>query len=113
LDEKTFATIKEFPNAPAAVNNFNGGRTYPMEGASVMLPQHARTQTFAISLSYASHYVLSAYTDPVEILMCGGSTIPAMIALDNCVRIAPEVTGAEWIIERMASLVPQPTLIIL
>lgn len=41
-----------FPIIPGAVNEI-GGRTYPMEGTSVMLPQYA------------------PYTDPVEILACG------------------------------------------
>jgi len=85
LNQDTFATVKEFPNIPAAVNNFNGGRTYPMEGAAVMFPQHA------------------PYTDPVTILMCGGSTIPAMIALDNCASIQPEAANPQWLIERMPS----------
>lgn len=43
LDEKTFATVKVLPNMPGNVNNFLAGRTYPMEGAAVMLPQVART----------------------------------------------------------------------
>lgn len=53
-----------------------------MEGTSVMLPQHA------------------PYTDPVEILTCGGSAFGQ--AFDNCVSIVPEADG-EWIIERMPS----------
>jgi hypothetical protein len=43
------------PNIPGAVDNFEGGRTYPLEGAAMSLPQHA------------------PYTDPLEILICGGS----------------------------------------
>lgn len=81
LDEVTFATVKEFPIIPGSVNAA-GGRTYPMEGTSVMLPQHA------------------PYTDPVEILTCGGSAFGQ--AFDNCVSIVPEGAG-EWIIERMPS----------
>ena len=83
LNEATFATTKVLPNMPAAVNNFLGGRTYPMEGTAVMLPQHA------------------PYTDPVTVLICGGSTPGAAIALDNCVSIQPEVENATWTIERM------------
>ena len=56
LNEVTFDTIRQLPNLPGAVNNFLGGRTYPMEGTAIMLPQHA------------------PYTDPVTILVCGGST---------------------------------------
>jgi hypothetical protein len=41
LDEITFETTKQLPNLPGAVNNFLGGRTYPMEGTAVMLPQYA------------------------------------------------------------------------
>lgn len=61
------------------------GRTYPLEGAAVPLPQHA------------------PYTDPLEVLICGGSTIGAGYALDNCVTIAPEASNPTWTIERMVS----------
>jgi Glyoxal oxidase N-terminus len=56
LDEKTFATIKTLPNMPGAVNNPQGGRTYQLEGAMVLLPQYA------------------PYTAPLGVLICGGST---------------------------------------
>ncbi|KLO11660.1 galactose oxidase [Schizopora paradoxa] len=85
LDEVTFATTQVLPNMPGAVNNFLGGRTYPMEGTAVILPQHA------------------PYTDPITVLICGGSTPGAAIALDNCVSIEPEVANATWTIERMPS----------
>ena len=52
-----------------------------MEGASVLLPQHA------------------PYTDPMEVLICGGSDFG--LALDNCVSIQPEVENPVWTIERM------------
>jgi hypothetical protein len=54
-----------------------------MEGTAVMLPQYA------------------PYTDPVTILVCGGSNFG--IALDNCVSMQPEVANATWTIERMVS----------
>ena len=57
------------------------GRTYPMEGASVLLPQRA------------------PYTDPVTVLICGGSNFG--IALDNCVTTQPDVANPTWVIERM------------
>lgn len=68
---------------PGSVNNFLAGRTYPFEGAAVPLPQHA------------------PYTDPLEVLVCGGSG--AGQAIDNCVRMAPEAEEPTWIIERMVS----------
>jgi hypothetical protein len=85
ISEVNFQTLTVLPNIPGAVNNFLAGRTYPLEGASMLLPQKA------------------PYTDPVEVLICGGSTPFAGAALDNCVRITPEVPGAQWVIERMPS----------
>jgi Glyoxal oxidase N-terminus/Domain of unknown function (DUF1929) len=85
LDEITFATTKVLPNIPGAVNNFLGGRTYPFEGTMMVLPQ-----------SYP-------YTDPLTVLICGGSVPGPEIALDNCVTIQPEVPNANWTIERMPS----------
>ncbi|KAJ7058518.1 galactose oxidase [Mycena amicta] len=85
LDPHSFNTVKELPNLPGSVNNFLAGRTYPLEGAAVMFPQHA------------------PYTDPVRVMTCGGSTAGAGIALDNCVSIEPEVTNPTWTLERMPS----------
>ncbi|KAM3067190.1 hypothetical protein ACMFMG_005441 [Clarireedia jacksonii] len=85
LDEVTLATKKVLPNMPAAVNNFLGGRTYPMEGTAVVMPQSA------------------PYTEPLTFMVCGGSTPGPEIALDNCVSLQPEVAGANWTIERMPS----------
>ncbi|TFK38505.1 hypothetical protein BDQ12DRAFT_723345 [Crucibulum laeve] len=85
LDPATFATVKELPNIPASVTNFLGGRTYPLEGAAMALPQHA------------------PYTDPLGILICGGSTDGAGQALDNCVTIQPEAANPTWTLERMPS----------
>ncbi|RPA85829.1 hypothetical protein BJ508DRAFT_411799 [Ascobolus immersus RN42] len=89
LDPVTLDTVKELPNIPAAVNNFLGGRTYPFEGTAVLLPQ------------------LAPYSDPLRILICGGSTPGPEIAIDNCVSIAPDEPEAEWTIERM----PNPRVI--
>ena len=83
LDEQTFATVKTFPIIPGAVTGGGGGRTYPLEGTAVILPQHA------------------PYTDEIEVLTCGGSTPGAGLALDNCVLIAPESPNPTWILERM------------
>ena len=47
------------------------------------------------------------YTDPLTVIACGGSTIGAGIAIDNCVTIQPEVTGATWTLERMVRLLIQ------
>ncbi|KAI1083033.1 WSC domain-containing protein [Whalleya microplaca] len=84
LDEATFATTKTLPNMPGAVNDALGGRTYPLEGASVLLPQ------------------MAPYTDPLGVLMCGGSST-AHSALDNCVSIYPEAENPTWTLERMPS----------
>ena len=83
LNPVTFDTITQLPNMPGAVNNFLAGRNYPMEGTAVLLPQYP------------------PYTDPIEILICGGSTPGAAIALDNCISIAPEVENPTWTLERM------------
>lgn len=84
LDENTFDTIRVLPPIPGAVNAPKGGRTYPLEGTMVLLPQHA------------------PYSDSLEVLICGGSTVDNA-ALDNCVTTKPEDPNAEWVIERMPS----------
>ena len=81
LDPVTFTTITVLPNIPGSVTSFSAGRTYPMEGASVLLPQYA------------------PYTDPITVLICGGSDFGT--ALDNCVSIQPESVNATWVVERM------------
>ncbi|TCD64794.1 hypothetical protein EIP91_003605 [Steccherinum ochraceum] len=50
LNPKTFDTITVLPNMPGSVTTETAGRTYPMEGTAVLLPQHA------------------PYTDPLGIL---------------------------------------------
>lgn len=85
LSEVTLGTQRTLPNLPGAVNTQLAGRTYPMEGTAMLLPQYA------------------PYTDPLVVLICGGSTIGPEIALDNCVSMAPEVANAQWTIERMPS----------
>ena len=59
------------------------GRTYPLAGALVPLPQ------------------FYPYADPLQVLICGGSTIGGGYALDNCVSTAPEAPNPTWILERM------------
>jgi hypothetical protein len=76
---------RQLPNLPGAVNNFLAGRTYPFEGTAVIMPQYA------------------PYTDPLQVMMCGGSTPYQGFALDNCVTIAPDVPNAKWVLERMVS----------
>ena len=85
LDENTFETIKVLPNITGAVNDPLAGRTYPLEGTAALLPQHA------------------PYTDPLEVLICGGSTIGPGNALDNCVSIVPDAAEPVWKLERMPS----------
>ncbi|AEO53498.1 glyoxal oxidase like protein [Thermothelomyces thermophilus ATCC 42464] len=85
LDPVTFDTVKTLPDAPGAPNDPKGGRTYPLEGTAVLLPQKY------------------PYTDPLGVLICGGSTEGPGNALDNCVSIYPEADEPEWQIERMPS----------
>ncbi|KIM22583.1 glyoxal oxidase [Serendipita vermifera MAFF 305830] len=82
LNEATFATTKTLPTIPGQVNAV-GGRTYPLEGTAMVLPQ-----------TYP-------YTDPFEVIACGGSAFGQ--ALDNCVSIQPEVANPTWVVERMPS----------
>jgi hypothetical protein len=70
---------------PGNVNNFLAGRSYPMEGTAVVLPQYA------------------PFTDPLEVLVCGGSTPVEGTGLDSCISIAPEVPNSTWVYERMVS----------
>lgn len=83
IDDSTFDTIKTLPNMPGSVVNFLAGRTYPLEGTGVMMPQYP------------------PYSEPVEILVCGGSANGAAYAIDNCVSTKPEVAKPTWTIERM------------
>ena len=41
------------------------------------------------------------YTDPVQILICGGGANGGGDVVDNCVSIAPEAANPVWAIERM------------
>jgi len=95
LDPVTFKTVTVLPNIPGSVNDFLAGRTYPLEGAAMLLPQFA------------------PYTNPVEILICGGSTIGAAYAIDNCVTIAPEAPNPTWTLERMPSRRVMPCMVAL
>ncbi|KAL8765596.1 MAG: hypothetical protein Q9209_007378 [Squamulea sp. 1 TL-2023] len=85
LDPVTFDTIKTLPNMPGAVNNPGAGRSYPLEGTAMLLPQYA------------------PFTAPLGVIICGGSTIGAGIALDNCVSSQPEAANNAWTLERMPS----------
>jgi hypothetical protein len=86
LSPTTFGTIKTLPNMPGAVNNPDGGRTYPLEGTMVLLPQYA------------------PYDQPLGVLICGGSTPYGGNAIDNCISTIPESTTPQWIIEKMVSV---------
>ncbi|KAJ3313405.1 hypothetical protein HDU76_002652, partial [Blyttiomyces sp. JEL0837] len=89
LDPDTWETTISLPNMPGGAVSVNGdpdgtgGRTYPMSGTGVLLP------------------LSPPYTDPVTILVCGGSIGAGGTAVDNCVSTQPEVPGAQWVIERM------------
>ena len=95
LDAGTFATTKTLPMIPGAVNNNISGRTYPFEGTSMLMPQHA------------------PYSDPLTVLICGGSNPGAAIALDNCVSIEPEAANPKWTLERMPSQRVMPCIVAL
>lgn len=83
LDEVTFDTTRTLPNMPGTVISFLSGRTYPLEGTAVIMPQHA------------------PFSDPITVLVCGGSTAGAGEAIDNCISTQPELSSPEWVIERM------------
>lgn len=68
IDQNTFATQRTLPNMPGAVNDFDGGRTYPFEPTAVSLPQHA------------------PYDEPFTVLVCGGSTPVSVAKLDDMMR---------------------------
>ncbi|KAI1203614.1 copper radical oxidase [Nemania serpens] len=85
ISQTDFSTTKMLPKMPGAVNNPESGRNYPLQGTLVLLPQSA------------------PYTDPMSVLICGGTTDGANFGLDNCISTQPEVAGAQWAIERMPS----------
>jgi hypothetical protein len=85
IDEVKFDTVKTLPNLPGSVSNFLAGRTYPLEGTGILLPQ------------------FPPYSDPVTVLVCGGSVNGAALAIDNCVSTQPEVANPQWTLERMPS----------
>ncbi|KAI4254185.1 MAG: hypothetical protein LQ352_003232 [Teloschistes flavicans] len=85
LNPVDFSTVRQLPMIPGNVNNPGAGRTYPLEGAAMMMPQKA------------------PYSEPVTMLICGGSTVGAAVATDNCVSIQPENPASNWTIERMPS----------
>jgi hypothetical protein len=85
LDEVSLDTVKILPKVPAAVNDPTGGRTYPLEGTQVLLPQYY------------------PYDAPLEVLVCGGAARQPRWGIDNCVSIAPDATQPQWTIERMPS----------
>lgn len=85
LDEVSLDTVKVLPKIPGTVNDPSGGRTYPLEGTQVLLPQYY------------------PYTDPLEVLICGGAGRQPAWGIDNCVSIAPDAANPTWTLERMPS----------
>jgi len=85
LDEVTLDTVKILPNAPASIVDPTGGRTYPLEGTQVLLPQYY------------------PYDAPLEVLICGGAAKQPAWGLDNCVSIEPDAADPQWTLERMPS----------
>ena len=86
LDENSLQTQTVLPNIPGSVTSFLAGRTYPFEGTMMIMPQ------------------MAPYTDPLTVMICGGSIPGPEFALDNCVSLQPEVKNANWTIERMPSV---------
>lgn len=85
LDPVTLDPVRNLTKIPGAVNNPLGGRSYPLEGSTALMPQ------------------IAPYTDPLTVLVCGGSTPGPSYGIDNCVSTQPDVIGANWTIERMPS----------
>ncbi len=85
ISQVDFSTLKVLPNVPGAVNDDKGGRTYPLEGTAVLLPQKW------------------PFTADIGVLICGGSTDGPGWAIDNCVSTYPEAANPVWTIERMPS----------
>jgi hypothetical protein len=85
ISQDDFRTLRLLPQMPGAVNNPEAGRNYPLQGTMSLMP------------------LTAPYTDPMVVLICGGTTDGANFGLDNCISIQPEVAGSDWIIERMVS----------
>lgn len=89
ISQVDFQSIKLLPQMPGAVNNPASGRDYPLQGTMMLMPQYA------------------PYSDPLEILICGGTSDGANFGLDNCISMEPDVEGAQWTIERMVGPLPR------
>jgi hypothetical protein len=95
LDPVTFNTIKTLPNIPGTVNDFLAGRTYPLEGSMMLMPQYA------------------PYSDPLTVLICGGSSHNGgggAQAIDSCVTTNPDDGNPTWILERMPTQRVMPSM---
>ena len=99
-----FAFLNLQSDTPFFIHSVLAGRTYPLEGKH---SDYFQVLPYIESICLGTAVPLpqfAPYTDPLEILICGGSTIGAGFALDNCVTIAPEAPNATWTLERMVSL---------
>jgi hypothetical protein len=85
LDEVTLDTVKILPKTPSTVNDPSGGRTYPLEGTQVLMPQYY------------------PYSAPLEVLICGGAGLSIAWGIDNCISIEPDAAAPKWTLERMPS----------
>ncbi|KAK8094955.1 fungistatic metabolite [Apiospora hydei] len=85
ISQVDFHSVRSLPKMPGAVNNPDAGRNYPLQGTMMLMPQHA------------------PYTDPMTVLVCGGTTDGANFGIDNCISTEPDNAGAQWRIERMPS----------
>jgi len=83
----------------------------------LVVPTHYKVEQIPLDYSVffdsAVHFFLGSavplpqrapYTDPLQILICGGSTNGAGQAVDNCVTIAPEAANPKWTLERMVRI---------
>ena len=89
MNAATFATEIMMPQIPGTVSDPTGGRTYPLEGTAMLMPQHA------------------PYSQPLTIMICGGSPPGPGYAIDNCVTIQPEAEDPQWVIERFGEPFPR------
>ena len=89
------------------------GRTYPLEGEIFNITLRCLLRTEMFSGSAVPLPQFAPYTDPLQILICGGSTTGAGFALDNCVTIAPESAKPTWTLERMVSPITSSLLLLI
>ena len=86
------------------------GRNYPLEGEIFNIASRCLLRIEMFSGTAVPLPQFAPYTDPLQILICGGSTPGAGFALDNCVTIAPESANPTWTLERMVNPIASSSL---